>query len=500
MAGIASLAAAFAVEGRLIGEDDAALARIEPFDARPVPDQSDHLTLTLGREIAGEFGAAQLIGDVEPDFAGSGLARPLPRGARRCFLLSHGGIKAFAIDRHALRSQRVFGQIIGETISVIELECSRARQRIARAHPRCRLVEQAEAVLQRLAEPRFLLLERRFDQRLRADEFGKSPAHLCHERWHHAVHQRLGRAQQVRVAHRAAHDPAQHIAAPLIGGEHAIGNEKARGAQVIGDDAVARLGFAVGRSLGQLAALGDQRLEGVGIVIVMDALHHRGDAFEPHAGVDARARKIADDLVRRLDELHEDEVPDLDEAIAIFVGAARRPAGNVIAVIVENFAAWSARAIRAHRPEIILGGDTDDAVFGQSGDLLPQIEGLIVVMIDGRGQPVGIETPFFRQQCPGMIDRLFLEVITEAEIAEHLEECVMPRSVTDIVEIVMLTARADAFLRRDGGRIRARFEAGEDVLERHHARIDEHQRRIVVRHQRRARHAGMADALEIFEK
>jgi hypothetical protein len=58
---------------------------------------------------------------------------------------------------------------------------------------------------------------------------------------HEPVHQRLFRAQQVGMAHRAAHDPAQHIAAPFVRGQHAIGQQEAGGAQMIGDHAVARL-------------------------------------------------------------------------------------------------------------------------------------------------------------------------------------------------------------------------------------------------------------------
>ena len=48
-----------------------------------------------------------------------------------------------------------------------------------------------------------------------------------------------------------------------------------------------------------------------------------------------------------------------------------------------------------------------------------------------------------------MGDRLFLEIIAEREIAEHLEEGVVPRGIADIVEIVVLAARADAFSGED---------------------------------------------------
>ena len=110
------------------------------------------------------------------------------------------------------------------------------------------------------------------------------------------------------------------------------------------------------------------------------------------------------------------------------------------------------------------------AALGQPGDLLPQIEGLVVVDIDGDGQLVLRQPEFLGDQVPGELDRAVLEIIAEREVAEHLEEGVMARGVADIVEVVVLAAGAHAFLRGGGARVGALLEAGEDVLELHHAR------------------------------
>jgi len=125
---------------------------------------------------------------------------------------------------------------------------------------------------------------------------------------------------------------------------------------------------------------------------------------------------------------------------------------------------------------------------------------LVVAMVDGDGQPVGIERPVAGQQRPGMANRLLLEIVAEREIAEHFEEGVVARGIADIVEIVVLAAGADALLAGSGGRIGSRLEAGEDVLERHHPGIDEHQGRIVMRHQRRRRHDLVLVPRKIVEK
>ena len=99
-----------------------------------------------------------------------------------------------------------------------------------------------------------------------------------------------------------------------------------------------------------------------------------------------------------------------------------------------------------------------------------------------------------------MDNRLFLEIIAERKIAEHLKKCVVPRGIADIVEVIMLAARAHAFLAGYRPAIGPRFEAREDILERHHARINEHERGIILRHKRRRRHAFMPGLAEIIDE
>jgi hypothetical protein len=50
------------------------------------------------------------------------------------------------------------------------------------------------------------------------------------------------------------------------------------------------------------------------------------------------------------------------------------------------------------------------------------------------------------------------------------------------------------FCEVDGAVVVAVLDPGEQVLELHHARIGEHQRRVVARHQRRGRHDLVAVA------
>ena len=61
---------------------------------------------------------------------------------------------------------------------------------------------------------------------------------------------------------------------------------------MIGDHAVRDRLRAVGVDAGQIGDVHDDRAEQVDLVIVVRALQHRGDALEPHAGVDRRPRQI----------------------------------------------------------------------------------------------------------------------------------------------------------------------------------------------------------------
>ena len=73
-------------------------------------------------------------------------------------------------------------------------------------------------------------------------------------------------------------------------------------------------------------------------------------------------------------------------------------------------------------------------------------------------------------EIPREMNRLALEIVAEAEIAEHLEERVVPGGVADVFQIIVLAAGAHAALRARRARIVARLLAEKHVLELHHAR------------------------------
>ena len=269
---------------------------------------------------------------------------------------------------------------------------------------------------------------------------------------------------------------------------------------MVGDHAMAGLERPVRILAGRLGRGQDQRPERVGIVVVVLALQDRGEPLQSQPGIDRGPGQRRARAGRVLVVLHEDQIPDLDEAVAILVRRSGRASGNMVAMVEEDLRAWAARAGIAHAPEIVGGRDADDAAVRQAGDALPQVGGLVVLGIDRGQQPVGGKAELPGHHGPGELDRQRLEIVAEREIAEHLEEGVVPRGVADIVEVVVLAAGPDHLLRGGGARVRARLLSGEDVLELDHAGIGEQQRRIVARHQRAARHDPMIVRGEIVEE
>ena len=198
--------------------------------------------------------------------------------------------------------------------------------------------------------------------------------------------------------------------------------------------------------------------------------------------------------------LHEHEVPDLDVAVAVLVGRARRAAFDAGAVVVEDLGAGPARAGVAHGPEVRLHAHPREA-RGIDADLLqPDLGRLVVLLVDRDPQPLGRDAERAGDEIPRVADRLALEVVAEAEVAEHLEERVVARRVADVLEVVVLAAGAHAALRTRRARVAAALLAEEYVLELHHAGVGEQQRRIVARHQRARGHDGVAMALEELQE
>ena len=497
---IADLTTGLAVERRLVEDEKADLAGLQLLHLGAVLQERQHDALGGLGLVAEELRRADALADAEPHRFGRGLAGAGPGGAGLLALALHGDVEDLRIDADAAGLQSVLRQVEREAVGVVEREGGLAGELLACGKLAGLLIQNGKTALQRLAEARLFEAQGLGDERLGAHQLRVGLPHLAHEGRHEAVHQRILGSEELGVPHGAPHDAAEHVAAALVRRQHAVGDEEGRGAQVIGDDAVGGLAVALGRHPGRMRHRLDERAEEIGVVVRMHALQDRSDALEAHAGVDGRPRQR--DPVAGLDllELHEDEVPELQEPVAVLVGRAGRAALQGLALVDEDLGARAAGTRIAHLPEIVGGRDADDLVVGESGDLLPQRGRVLVVVVDGDEEPVLRQVEFLRDQVPGELDGERLEVVAEREVSQHLEEGVVARRVADIVEVVVLAAGAHAFLRSRGAAVGPLLDAREDVLELHHAGIGEHQRRVVARHERARGQHLVAVLREVLEK
>ena len=136
---------------------------------------------------------------------------------------------------------------------------------------------------------------------------------------------RLVHAEQPGRAHDPAQQPAQHVAAALVGRDHAVADDHDTGPGVVGDHPEPDVvdGVDAVAAPGELFGPGDHRADQVGLVDVLDTLQQGGDALDAHARCRcsswAGRRRRVPVLGAQLaaDVLHEDQVPDLQVAVLV---------------------------------------------------------------------------------------------------------------------------------------------------------------------------------------
>ena len=228
------------------------------------------------------------------------------------------------------------------------------------------------------------------------------------------------------------------------------------------------------------------RLVAVGLVDGADVLHHRREPLEAQARVDVLLRERRQRPVRVLLELHEDEVPELEEAIAARAcrracrdrrSRARPPSpsrsrsrGRTGLGRRQTRSSRRSEARRCARGAF--RSPPTPLIATSSGPSLKS------------GSPACTVTQTRSQSsCKSLLDELgreldraLLEVLAEREVAEHLEERQVVPVEPDLVDVL----RPEALLRGGCEGRRRRLEAEEVRHLRLHAGARQ-QGRMVVR-------------------
>ena len=236
------------------------------------------------------------------------------------------GLEPGDVHRVSALARHQLGEIDRESERVVELECIFAgnrpvdRSRSLSGFLGRELVEAAHAAFDRRQEA-LLFRAGGIDDVLRAlAQLRIDVAHLVDDDAHDFHQRRLPAAEQPRVAHRAAEDPSQDVAATFVRGENSIREQERDGATVVRDDpergrlcasgervALRRALLRAGRASlsaclrgfsrlrrGAIATIAmpdsfldglDQVDEDIRVEIVRFALHDRGDALEAGSGI-----------------------------------------------------------------------------------------------------------------------------------------------------------------------------------------------------------------------
>ena len=243
----------------------------------------------------------------------------------------------------------------------------------------------------------------------------------------------------------------------------------------------------------------------VGFVVGIDVLQDGNDFFEAHACIHVRSRERFEMRGAETVVLHEDQIPEFDEAVAFEHFFIDRACAG--AQVVVDLGTGSTGTSIGHFPEVVLAPHMKQVRGVVTGLRQPIFCGFFVggdfavfVLEDGSVETILVEPPDFGEQLPGPFDGFLFIVIAKRPVAEHLEEGVMGTIATNIFQVVVFAGHAHAFLRVDGARVGALVSADEHVFELHHARVGKQQRGIAARDKRSRWHGGMSMLDEEFDK
>src|SRR5260370_21420250 len=162
----------------------------------------------------------------------------------------------------------------------------------------------------------------------------------------------------------------------------------------------------------------------------------RGDSLEAQAGVDAFLRQRHSNAGLVPIPRDEDQVPDLEKAVAVLAvrPTVRTAAAVLLAPVVMDFGVRPAWPCGTGRPEVVLVAKSPDPLRRNAG-LLPDLEALVIVVVNAGPEPFLFELQLFGQELVCVGNGLFLEVVAEGEVAQHLEEGQMMAVMAHYVDV-----------------------------------------------------------------
>ena len=428
--------------------------------------------------------------------AGDVLLEALSTGA--LLLLGHLGVEALLVDLDALLRGDLLGQVEGEAEGIVQLEDVQTLQQVLVSLFQTvdHVVQDVHAGVDGAGKVCLLGADDLLDIGVVLTQLGVSGLAGLDDRLHQLHEEGAADAQHTAMAGSAAEQTAQHVAAAFVGGQDAVRHHEGAAADVVGDDADGDVLLGVGTVglAGDVLHMVQHALDGIDLEQVAHALHHAGQTLQTHAGINVGACQT---LVMALAvgvELAEHQVPDLHIAVAVTAHAAGRLAAAILGAAVEVDLRAGAARTGAVLPEVVFLAQTDHVVGGNAHLLGPDVVSLIVLFVDGDVQLILRDShPLVGSQelpCPG--NDLFLEVILEGEVAQHLEEGAVAGGDAHALDV----RGADALLAGGHAMTGRLLLSEEPLLHRCHAAVDEQQAGVVLRDEREAVQTQVALALK----
>ena len=375
-------------------------------------------------------------------------------------LLLHLHVKLLFVHSNAVLAAYQFCKVQGEAVGVEQAESLGAVQLglalfLQSLHS---TVEHVDALVECAQERVFLFLHYMGDKLALCHQFGIGTAHLLNKYGEQTEDKCLFLVEEgVGVAHGTAQDAAYHIAGLGVAGQLSVGNREGNGTQMVSDNTHSHIhlfAFAIFQR-GESLYLLDYRLEHVGVVVGVLALQGAHKAFKAHTSVDNVHGEFLQTAVSLAVELHEHQVPYLDDLWVVFVHQLSSCHFGLLfgcTRVEVNLRAGTARTRIAHFPEVVVLVAIDD-VIGRH--VLQPVAFSLVVTLQlllfrtlehGDIKVGGVELEHIYKVFPCHVDGALFEVVAKTPVAQHFKHGVVVGVVPHLFQVVVLATYTKAFL------------------------------------------------------
>ena len=499
-AGIAFLSAHGGIEGSLLHENGSPLSFHQSIHQLIFCGKHRYLGSILQSVVTGKFGGDRHVNLIVDRGVRTHVVGHLTALSGAGPLYLHLLFEAFFIDGIALLLQNLLGQIHGESIGIIQFESILAVQHALAGsfHLLLHVGEDLQALVDGLVELAFLIVqyidnEILFLFQLRITVPGAFDYSQRQVRQEFALN-----TQQAAMTGSPADQTAQHVAPSLVGGHNAVGNQEGGRTDMVRDQTDGNVRFVV-CSVGFSRDLADpvsQGADGIHVENGIHVLYHHGQTLQAHAGVDIflfQGGVVALPVVFKLGKY---VVPHFHVPVAVAAhGASRFAAAVFFSPVIVDLGTGTAGACPVF-PEVVLLVETENPLRRDAYLFIPDIKGLVVLQIHGRIQAVRIQSHHLGQKLPGPGDGLFLKIIPEGKVAQHLKEGAVAGCFSHVLNITC----PDTFLTGGHTGSGRDLRSGKIRFQRSHSRIDQQKTFVILGNQGKTLHHQMTLALKKIQK